>query len=588
MFSKRNRLFQKFLASFLGFVLLPVMGILGMLLYHTSRLQKENADSLHEKLSAQAINAVRLQIDLAENMCKTVIQNQNILNFLDKEYDTANDLTYYSTTIRDFVKVTNGVSDIKLRIYLENSSIPMGFGIFFPLEYINRTEQFQTFYEDSDLEDIWLDGNFDNSLSGFERQGVDECYHYFLKIKVGTRLLGVMEAMVPKNVFSITDASDGSVLVPLDIGGNYIYNYTGVALPPDLIEEMEKKPAFGEKGQFIYSQNVLFNGPFSVTVVSSRGFEPTFAVTLFLLLPVFFVVMMLGFFRYNRRMIQDIHRCLDGMEHSIANNFEDASLSLLISKEMMNRGDEITSLASRIQYLIQQIRSLLNQKVQEERVAKEAQLLALQHQINPHFLYNTMEVFSSRMELAGLYEESGAISGFCRMLRYSMNTQDMLTTLGDEIRQVKYYLAIQRLRRIPFTVSFHVLPKLEQEPCIRFLLEPFMENSFKYRGTANPLQISVSIQEEGNSIAVCFENNGEPLSPERTEELNHRFRTAEPNTKSNGENIGLNNINSRLKLFYGQEHCIQVFSREGKTSFRFSIDKRPSVSETEKDRGFPL
>ena len=73
-------------------------------------------------------------------------------------------------------------------------------------------------------------------------------------------------------------------------------------------------------------------------------------------------------------------------------------------------------------------------------------MLALQHQINPHFLYNTMEVFSARMELAGLYEESGAIAAFCRMLRYNMNTKALMSTLEEEIGQVKYFAAIQRER----------------------------------------------------------------------------------------------------------------------------------------------
>lgn len=113
---KGTRLFQKFLATFLGFVLLPFMCLLLALLAYSNDLQLKNDLEQNSSLTAQTTTAVHQQLELAKNMCKAVIQNQNLVNFLDKEYDTSSDLLYYLTTIHDFVKVTNGVSDIKLRI----------------------------------------------------------------------------------------------------------------------------------------------------------------------------------------------------------------------------------------------------------------------------------------------------------------------------------------------------------------------------------------------------------------------------------------------------------------------------------------
>ncbi len=79
--------------------------------------------------------------------------------------------------------------------------------------------------------------------------------------------------------------------------------------------------------------------------------------------------------------------------------------------------------------ILQEMRTSLEKEVKQQTITKEAQLSALQHQINPHFLYNTMEIFSSRIELSGLYEESDAISAFCRMLRYNINTKDLMSTI---------------------------------------------------------------------------------------------------------------------------------------------------------------
>ena len=175
------------------------------------------------------------------------------------------------------------------------------------------------------------------------------------------------------------------------------------------------------------------------------------------------------------------------------------------------------------------------------------------------------------MELAGLYEESGAISAFCHMLRYNMNTQDLMVTLKDEIQQVKYYLAIQKIRRIPFEINFNIPDALLSERCIRFLLEPFVENSFKYRSPSGKLKISILAGKTDRGIEIRIGNNGETLAKERVSELNERFQNALPSMETRGEHIGLNNINARLKLFYGDEYFIHVESAGGYTEFCFLI-----------------
>ncbi len=575
-----NRLFIKFLRSFFCFVLLPFCVILAGVTVYANQLQLKNDLAQNENLAAQVVNAVSQQTELAQNMCKSVLQNQSILNFFDKEYSSSSDLLYYRTTIYEFVKATNGMSDIKLRVYLENSSIPMGFGVFYPMRYIDRGEVFQTFYS-SGQENVWLDGNFDGELPENQRLGSGDTYHYLHKIKVGSRLLGVVEAMVPKRVLAVHDVLKQPG--PMVVDSCYFYNYTDTPLTEDQLRTFAGNAGTGYTGSLVYSRHELPKGPLSVVVISPRAQITFVAVLAVLLLLAVVAVMLAGFFLYNRRMIQDIHHCLDEMAVAIENDFNPhAGPPGSSIAEISKRRDEISILAQRITYLLGQIRSLLDQKIQEKTAAKEAVLLALQHQINPHFLYNTMEVFSARMELAGLYEESGAISAFCRMLRYNMNTKDMTVAMKQEIRQVKDYLAIQRIRKIPFEISFDVPPELMEELVIRFLLEPFVENSFKYRGAVSPLYIRIAVQSLGRQMEITIENNGESISPDRMAELNERFRSEPVSVKSLGSHIGLTNINSRLKLFYGEDHYIQVGSSGGITFFRFCVERRALPPQAEK------
>lgn len=565
----RTGLFRKFAIKFGIFVMFPFILIAGALLVYTNRLQLENDIAQNENLTAQTVNTIWRQIELAENMCKTVIQNEGLTSFLERPYENGLDLPYYSTTIRDFVKVTNGVSDIRLRLYLENETIPPGFGVFYPLEAVGRFPEFQRFYEEEE-EEVWIRGGH-RELWEEDSDG-RESYRYFHKIRVGSRLLGVIEAEVPQKVFDIMDELSESVLIPLESDGYYIYDFSGKDIAAAEAAGFVTDERLTYTGGLVVSRKEMPTGPFGVIVVTSRSEVTILNMILGGILILFFSGMLIGFFSYNRRTIRDINSCLDGMERAISNNFAVSDEEAAVAEdELLKRRDEITVLTLRIRYLLSEIRLLLDREVQQQTAAKEAQLLALQHQINPHFLYNTMEVFSSRMELAGLYEESGAISAFCHMLRYNMNTQDLMVTLRDEIQQVKYYLAIQKIRRIPFEIDFNISEELLSERCIRFLLEPFVENSFKYRSPSGRLRISILAGRTEQGIEVRIGNNGETLGKERVSELNERFQNASPSMETRGEHIGLNNINARLKLFYGDGYFIHVESEGGYTEFSFFI-----------------
>lgn len=576
---QENRLFKKFLTTFVGFVLLPVLIIIFALLLYANQLQLKNDLAQNDQLAAQTVSAVSLQMELAKNICQSILQNQNMLNFFDKEYTTSPDLSYYHTTIHDFVSATNGVSDVALRIYLENETIPMGFGIFYPMRYIDRTDAFKAFYA-SDAESIWFAGTFDEELPMFLRFGSSDTFHRLQKITQGTAVLGVVETIISKESFVVTDSFSEVKLEPLVANGCYIYNYSNRMLGEDDLQRATAASGISYNHHLVYSHHELTDSPFDIVVISSRSQFPATSIIMVLLFLAVSATMLAGFFIYNRRMVRDLHYCLDGMAQAIENDFEmPAQYSSFSTDKVSRRRDEISTLAQRIAYLLQQIRTLLDQRVQKETAAKEAVLLALQHQINPHFLYNTMEIFSSRMELAGLYEDSEAITAFCHMLRYNMNTKDFLATLNEEVSQVKDYVAIQKIREIPFEITFDISPDLLRERTIRFLLEPFIENSFKYRGAASPLRILVAAKRCGEQIEISISNNGEPFSPARVAELNERFRSSPVSVQSKGSRVGLSNINSRLKLFYGEDHYIRVSCDGAVTTFRFLIERRPSPEE---------
>lgn len=573
-----NRLYKKFILYFIILILSPFVTILTCLLSHSNKLQLQNDRSANEILASQTINTIEQQVTLAENLCKSVLQNEMLLAFLDKKFETALDLSYYTTTIRDFVKVTNGVSDIKLRLYLENDTIPMGFGIFYPMKYLENIQVIHDFYTDDNIASLWLDGCYEYHGDVRYRPSPKDTYLYLHKIRSGTRTIGIITSIIPKKAFCLSVPNSKTVLQPKEFNGYYIYNYGTSSLTKKQLNSMVTKQSnFDYNRDFLYTKYNFEEAPFDVIIVTSRSLTNSLTPIITILTVFFFIVLAGLFIIYNHHTLRDFHSCLDGLEIAIGDGFQSEAGDNYIKAIASSRNDEISMLADRIEFLLEKTRSLLWQTVKQQTAEKHAQLLALQHQINPHFLYNTMEIFSSRMELNGLYEESAAISAFCRMLRYNINTKELVATLGDELAQVKNYLTIQKIRNIPFEIITDIPNELYEEPTIRFLLEPFVENSFKYRGSANPLCIHLHAVEKNSMIVITISNNGEQIPKERLKELNHRFCHAPACLETSGDKIGLNNINSRLKLFYGDSHYITVSSNNDWTSFRFQVEKRSNM-----------
>lgn len=563
---KQRPLFNKLIIRFSLEILVPFILLLLLFMMFSNHQQLENDIMQNEIVKMQTLNSIQQKTMQVEKMCSTVAQNQSIINFLNKKYDKSNDLGYYQTTIRNFVSTTNGISDIRLKIYMENPTIPMGFGIFYPIDFIRPNTEFSQFYSSSG-NDIWLHLSEGEQIIKYDSSNQSDYYHYFCKIKTATDCIAVIEASVPKNCYNVSSPDSDMLIQPIELENCYLYNYTDYELTSEQIQSLKENCKNETLIATVHENDTL---PFPVMVVTERSrLSYNWNFTFFLFVAMF-TTMTLTFFFYNKRFVGDVHSCLDVMEAAISNNFE-VSPDCKFSNEIIQRNDELSVLALRINYLLQEMRTSLEKEVKQQTITKEAQLSALQHQINPHFLYNTMEIFSSRIELSGLYEESDAISAFCRMLRYNINTKDLMSTVGNEINQIKYYLTIQKLRGIPFEVDFNIHEILYKAQIIRFIFIPFIENSFEYRGSASPLRIEISAELKGACIEITIQNNGEPIPEERLEQLNSLFTSADTELKTSGQHVGLKNINSRLKLFYGNAHHIHVESNNEQTTFRFLI-----------------
>ncbi len=190
---------------------------------------------------------------------------------------------------------------------------------------------------------------------------------------------------------------------------------------------------------------------------------------------------------------------------------------------------------------------------------KESEIKALRQQINPHFLYNTFETFSYRMELHHLYEEADAMVSFSNMLRYNMSGSEAFSTLALELAQVDDFMNIQRLKYENIEYDVNVPLALYDLKVPRFILQPIIENCFTHGYYNRDMYIMLNVWHDDSYIFFEIFDNGRGLSESELALINEALDTGEDKDRVG---IGLSNINRRLQLFYSEESKIQIYSKE--------------------------
>ncbi len=198
---------------------------------------------------------------------------------------------------------------------------------------------------------------------------------------------------------------------------------------------------------------------------------------------------------------------------------------------------------------------------------KQTELKMLQFQINPHFLYNTLNTISSIAALSDIDDIVKIADNLSGMFQYNIKGDDIVP-VGKEIQHVKNYLEIQAIR-FPgkYQFEYQIAPKIEQQKMLKFLLQPLAENSLQHAFVKMKKinKICITVEEQGEDILFRLCDNGVGMRAKQVEALNLELARTDTRTLVNhvDKGIGLRNVNARIKNLYGKEYGIQVRSEEG-------------------------
>jgi two-component system sensor histidine kinase YesM len=233
--------------------------------------------------------------------------------------------------------------------------------------------------------------------------------------------------------------------------------------------------------------------------------------------------------------------------------------------------DEIGIMAGNFNSMVKSLERLIhenyevNLQVKDMTIKKhEAELYALQSQINPHFLFNTLESVRMKLCSGGCSEEAAAmIFSLSKMLRMSLNWQGEIIPLEKELEFARYYLEINKGRykdKMDYTLS--IPQELLACKILKLTIQPIVENSIKH-GLEKKSRfgtVSINAREEEGKLVIDIEDNGAGMDKDTLERLREEISSA--NEIKGGGSIGIKNVNDRLKLHYGKEYGLSIQSVE--------------------------
>ncbi|HBM4120765.1 TPA: sensor histidine kinase [Listeria innocua] len=250
--------------------------------------------------------------------------------------------------------------------------------------------------------------------------------------------------------------------------------------------------------------------------------------------------------RYSKRILTII-----GGMNRVENGTLDAKLPV------DNNGDELTMISERFNHMTENLDAYVKKVYSLEMEEQKARLKALQGQMQPHFLYNSLEAIRMNARVEGAKETSDMIYQLATLLRYTANHRE-ITTLGEEINYVKQYVRFMEMRHEqPIKLEIHIEKRFNHTHIPRFALQPLIENFFKYAYKENQHPVvTITVTAENNNLQFQIKDNGKGMDAEKLKEVQATIES-----KAETSHIGLANLNKRLQLLYGEAYSLTITSK---------------------------
>lgn len=564
---------QKFILLFICGVVIPM--VVQNLVYYwqtEKNVQEEMLGKLNEAMDDKAEKLSGI-LEGALTLVRSYYGNEMLYRYLDEEYDSDLDfLVRYQDELKEFFLGSN-VYNYQIKniiVYTDNPTLLNGSairrletvdeeGLGEVLDYLNvqpvDTENgvyLRVAHEKAKLQSV-NDSRSISFVCGLDHYRQHD--HFDKMLRMDLDPASMVNVLQESNLFANMLLCDTEEKVITAAKG---YNSTAKI---DVFSAGEQ-----EDGMVVLSREIrgfpltmygiYDTGMISEEFRSSRRLSVGISV-LCLLFALFCVFAVVG--SINRRL----HRLVAQSEEIAQGNFVQTKLEENGADEFAILEKSLNHMSFRLQELIDKEYKAQVFQAELEKETNQAKLLALQEQVNPHFMFNALESIRLKAMAKGERETAGVIKYMAKMFRNLLNWNDNIISLREEIGFLDEFLHIQNYR---FEDEFSYEIKVSDAACEcllpKMMLQPLVENACVHgvEALSNERWVKVEAQVEGDMLRLSVEDNGGGMSPDKLKELQEMLRGG----MGAGKSVGLWNVYRRLVLYYGDKFEFEIDSVPGK------------------------
>ena len=390
-----------------------------------------------------------------------------------------------------------------------------------------------------------------------------------------------------RQLFAKVNSQNMGYVYLMDSDGKIIYHPRQNLIFSNMIQENNEmaktyedgahRETFEGEDRMVAVKTVGYTGWKIVSVMPMEKFLGDFSRTRTMAVMIIIVALLVMIFA-NQFVAVRVAKPLRNLEDSLTGIGMDREPQIYIGGP-----PEIQHLGETIRSMVEQLRQLTDDIVREQEEKRKSELDALQSQINPHFLYNTLDSIMWMIEAEKYDDAISMVQALSRLFRISLSKGKNIITVGEELQHAKNYLDIQKYRyKNKFTSYFEIEEGIEKYKTIKLIIQPLIENAIyygmEYMDGDGEIYVRAYTKEEELFIEV--EDNGLGMQKAQVESL----LTDGTRIRSKGSGIGIRNVHQRIQLYFGTEYGLEILSEpdEG-TMVRIHLPKTENVEEKKKE-----
>ena len=585
-FSKENITFniQSIIMSVLMAITVVTIVVMGFLLYHRFKLAIDRMAVANTESNVESM-VDRVNADLLDMRQIFNAANYNIVQEFDissREFTEQFSLLYETNSDKVQSVALYG-SDGKL-ISSEPVSVEKKIDVTRQDWYRNAEDAIENIhFSVPHIQNLFADGSYRFhrvvSLSRYVDVNDGD------KPRSGVLLVDMKYSVIEDVLKQINDSSEGIYYYLISRDGEIIYHPRRAEMDRGLFNEKSVGTAKYEDGTYsinadghresIVVGSIAYTGwklvgvvPESVQTASINRFRYYVFTTITILL----MMLLYG----NRLVSRKISKPIRQLEESVKDHEAGGKPDIYIGGST-----EIRHLGYSVQKSYEQIETLMEEIIRQQNERRKSELDALQSQINPHFLYNTLDSITWMIEGERNDEAVFMISQLARLFRISLSKGHTIISIKDELQHAQSYMNIQKVRyKNKFQISFDIAPDILDCCIVKLILQPILENAINYgvREMDDCGEIIVRGSRQKDEILLTVTDNGMGIPEEEVEFL----LTDTKRVHKKGSGVGLVNVNNRIKILFGEQYGLHIESEldEGTT---VSI-KIPAIIYSEENR----